>query len=228
MPTLGIERLLWDANVGYVAGIDEAGRGAWAGPVVAAAVILHPQRTDRLFDCVRDSKQLTAKERTTAAAVIRDDAVAFGVSIVPPRVVDEAGLSFAGQLAFWRAVRALHLEPDYLLVDGFPLWSETHRQTAVLQGDQRSLSIAAASVIAKVARDELMCCLEADEPIYGFARHKGYGSPVHREALRAHGPSAHHRRSYVPVAEICAELGLPGATHFWIDADAPFGPEFGG
>lgn len=207
-PTIGIERLLWNAGVGCIAGIDEAGRGAWAGPVVAAAVILQPERTESLQDCVRDSKQLTARERSAAAVVIRREAVTFGVGVVPPIVVDEAGLSFAGQLAFWRAVRSLGCSPDYLLVDGFPLWSEAHRQAAVLQGDQRCLSIAAASVIAKVTRDQLMCGLESEEARYGFARHKGYGSPAHREALRTHGPSPHHRRSYQPVAEICAELGL--------------------
>jgi ribonuclease HII len=216
-PTVGIERLLWDADLSLVAGIDEAGRGAWAGPVVAAAVVLRPEGHQDLFDCVRDSKQLTARERTAASVVIRSEALAWGVSVIPASVVDETGLSFAGQLAFWRAVKALPLRPEYLLVDGFPLWSGTYCQTAVFQGDQRSLSIAAASVLAKVTRDQLMSGLEDAPGTYGFAINKGYGSRTHREALRTFGPSEHHRRSYAPVAEVCAELGLPWARHQWSD-----------
>jgi len=213
-PDLRIERLLWTRGVRNVAGLDEAGRGAWAGPVVAAAVVL-PADPDLLrcsllarpgdrgpahFAGVRDSKQLSPVQRSAAAQVIRGVALGIGVGIVPAAIVDDLGLTFAGQLAFWRAVRVLAPHPDYLLVDGFPLWSPSYAQAAVLQGDERCLSIAAASVVAKVTRDEIMSALEAEAPGYGFAQNRGYGTPEHGRALRRLGPSPHHRRSYHPVA----------------------------
>ena len=199
-----------------MAGIDEAGRGAWAGPVVAAAVVL-PPRQDVLeslavpspeageggFVGVRDSKKLTPRQRMLAADVIRGVACGVGVGIVPPNIVDDMGLSFAGQLAFWRAVRGLPLDPSYLLVDGFPLWSPRLPQTAVLQGDARCLSIAAASIIAKVTRDGIMGQLDGQLPGYGFAHNVGYGTVEHATALRGLGPTTHHRRTWAPVAAIC-------------------------
>lgn len=201
-PSFGIEQILWNGGVLRVAGVDEAGRGAWAGPVVAAAVVLDRGRLDGLTPCVADSKLLKANERVEAAKVIRRQAVDVGVGIVPVEVIDNAGLAFAGQLAFWRAVHSLSSSPDFLLVDGFLLWSETLPQAAVLQGDRRCLSIAAASIIAKVARDQLMRALDASAPGYGFARHKGYGSRAHSAALSERGPSPHHRRSFKPVAAL--------------------------
>jgi ribonuclease HII len=207
-----------------VAGIDEAGRGAWAGPVVAAAVILpaEPQTLEPLacpsqeagatgFVGVRDSKQLTPRQRTAAAEVIRGVASAVGVGIVPPEIVDEMGLSFAGQLAFWRAVRGLSLDPNYLLVDGFPLWSPRVAQGAVLQGDGRCLSIAAASIIAKTTRDAIMVGLDVDLPGYGFAHNVGYGTAEHANALRGLGPTSHHRRTWAPVAAICGSAFVQSA-----------------
>jgi len=210
-PTTRIEGMLWSAGAVRVAGVDEAGRGAWAGPVVAAAVVLDPHALEELLPCVRDSKQLSANQRTAAARVIRARAMAVGVGTVASRVIDEAGLAFAGQLAFWRALRSLRGTPDYVLVDGFPLWSDEYRQAAVLQGDQHCLSIAAASIIAKVTRDDLMRSLDRLVPGYGFAAHKGYGSVGHREALLWRGPSTHHRRSFRPVAALDGEgaLGPP-------------------
>ena len=116
------------------------------------------------------------------------------------------GLSFAGQLAFWRAVRGLRIDPGYLLVDGFPLWSPRFPQSAVLQGDARSLSIAAASIIAKVTRDGMMAALDQELPGYGFAHNVGYGTAEHGNALRALGPTAYHRRTWAPVAAICGSM----------------------
>jgi ribonuclease HII len=216
IPDTRIERLLWGRGVQLVAGIDEAGRGAWAGPVVAAAVVLPPnhEALDSLaspskeacesgFVGVRDSKTLTPRQRTVAAKMIRGVACAVGVGIVPPEIVDEMGLSFAGQLAFWRAVRRLPLVPHYLLVDGFPLWSPRFAQSAVLQGDGRCLSIAAASIIAKTTRDGIMIQLDHDLPGYGFAHNVGYGTAEHGNALRSIGPTSHHRRTWAPVAAIC-------------------------
>jgi ribonuclease HII len=196
--------------------VDEAGRGAWAGPVVAAAVVLPPD-ADALQplmraavdpDCgarvppVQDSKQLSPAQRTCLARVVREVALGVGVGVVPCEIVDELGIAFAGQLAFWRAVRALPCEPEYLLVDGFPLWSDHLPQMAVLQGDGRSLSIAAASIVAKVTRDALMAEAHAQFPAYGFDRNCGYGTRTHQSALRDHGLSPLHRRSYAPVGAV--------------------------
>jgi len=216
---------LWGRGIHSVAGIDEAGRGAWAGPVVAAAVILPPEPDalqplaspskevrDGGFVGVRDSKKLTPRQRTVAAEVIRGVARGIGVGIVPPAIVDELGLSFAGQLAFWRAVRGLPLDPGYLLVDGFPLWSPRLPQSAVLQGDGRCLSIAAASIIAKVTRDAIMAGLDVELPGYGFARNVGYGTAEHAQALRGLGPTPHHRRTWQPVAAICGSTVVQAAN----------------
>ena len=208
IPDIRIERLLWGQGVHVVAGIDEAGRGAWAGPVVAAAVILppdakaveslaRPSKKARVagFVGVRDSKKLTPQQRTVAASVIRGVACGIGVGIVPPTIVDEMGLSFAGQLAFWRAVQGLHGDPGYLLVDGFPLWSANIAQSAVLQGDGRCVSIAAASIIAKTTRDAIMIQLDSELPGYGFAHNVGYwGACARRRPARARpdtAPSPH-------------------------------------
>jgi len=215
IPDLRIESLLWGRGVRLIAGIDEAGRGAWAGPVVAGAVILPadpkalepllaaPPGTGTEFAGVRDSKRLSARQRRAALMRIRAVALAIGTGIVPPSVVDELGLSFAGQLAFWRAVQSLGVRPDYLLVDGFPLWSPAVRQTSVLQGDGRCLSIAAASIVAKVTRDGIMADLNREIPGYGFGHNVGYGTSEHAAALRELGPSAHHRVTWQPVAAVC-------------------------
>jgi ribonuclease HII len=222
LPDLRIEQVLWDGGKRRLAGVDEAGRGAWAGPVVAASVILPPDpdllcslrepwtdpESGAAVPPVQDSKQLTPIQRTRIAERVRDVVLAVGVGIVPCEIIDELGIAFAGQLAFWRAVRALPIEPDYLLVDGFPLWSDELPQLAVLQGDARSLSIAAASVVAKVARDELMARLHLEYPEYGFDHNCGYGTRSHQSALRNVGPSPLHRRSYAPIAS----LALNGQT----------------
>jgi len=160
---------------------------------------------------VRDSKKLTPRQRTIAAGEVRRHASAIGVGIVPADIVDDMGLSFAGQLAFWRAVRGLSIEPSYLLVDGFPLWSPRFAQSAVLQGDARSLSIAAASIIAKVTRDAMMATLYKELPGYGFSHNVGYGSAEHRAALYELGPTAYHRRTWAPVAAICGSTVVQSA-----------------
>jgi ribonuclease HII len=163
------------------------------------------------FVGVRDSKKLTPQERSLAADIIRGVACGIGVGIVPPAIVDEMGLSFAGQLAFWRAVRGLQTDPHYLLVDGFPLWSPRVAQSAVLQGDGRCVSIAAASIIAKVTRDAIMAELDGELPGYGFAHNVGYGTPEHAAGLRELGPTPHHRRTWQPVAAICGSTVVQSA-----------------
>ncbi|HEY3117593.1 MAG TPA: ribonuclease HII [Chloroflexota bacterium] len=203
VPNLRLERQLWNEGVPWVAGIDEAGRGAWAGPVVAAAVVLPPRtRIPFALRAVRDSKMLTPLQREKLIEPIRAAASYVGVGIVPVELIDTLGLAWAGQLAFWRAVKDLGQEPSYLLVDGFPLWSPSYPQKAIVRGDQTVLSIAAASVVAKVTRDRMMKELEDGCPAYGFARHKGYGSRSHQAALGALGPSVHHRRSFAPIAQL--------------------------
>ncbi len=205
-----IEELFWRRGLTRVAGVDEAGRGAWAGPVVAAAVILPPGAPETAallekqpgFPGLRDSKELSRAQRTAADAAVRSVAVAVGVGVVPVEVVDEFGIGCASQLAFWRAVCGLGAPPEYLLVDGFPLWSTRYQQLAVIDGDACSASIAAASIVAKVARDRIMAELDELIPGYAFASNAGYGTRGHLRALIEHGPSPQHRTSYRPVAEV--------------------------
>ena len=212
-PTLRIEQLLWSRRLCAVAGVDEAGRGAWAGPVVAAAVILPRDivsaedlvarlsgNTPSGFVGIRDSKQLQPAQRQAADYVVRHTALAVGVGTLSAEVIDAVGLAAAGQLAFWRAVNSLSISPDFLLVDGFALWSPEYPQMAVLQGDARSLSIAAASIVAKVHRDAVMRELAAVYPEFGFEHNVGYGTAHHAAALASLGPSPFHRRSFTPVA----------------------------
>lgn len=188
----------------FVAGIDEAGRGPLAGPVVAAAVILPEKFTHRLLD---DSKQLTEKRREHIFAELtsRDD-IRWGCATVDPVEIDRLNILRATHAAMRRAVEQLNPAPDHALIDGLPVPNFPLPQTALVRGDGISFSIAAASVIAKVTRDRIMVELDARHPAYGFAKHKGYGTPQHLAALRTHGPCPHHRRSFLPVRQ--AESGL--------------------
>ena len=187
-----------------MAGLDEAGRGSWAGPVVAAAVVLpKPTRTlRRALDGLRDSKQLSAAERDRLYAIIKLAAVAVGLGVVEAPLVDSLGLAVAGRLAFQRAAEALTGPPDYLLIDAFPLPEVRCPQEAIIRGDAQCLSIAAASVVAKVERDRLLDELSRQFPSYGFDRNRGYGTPEHARALSKRGPCAEHRYSYAPVRAI--------------------------
>lgn len=190
---LVLEQSLWQRGVSYVAGIDEAGRGALAGPVVAAAVIL-PRSL--LIRGLNDSKQLTPVERERLYAVISCAALGIGVGIVDPNTIDRENIRRANLRAMRQAVDALPLHPEHLLIDGIDTIEWPWPQTPVIDGDARSLSIAAASVIAKVTRDRMMVECDLHYPGYGFARHKGYGTPEHIEAINQHGLCAIHRRSF--------------------------------
>lgn len=185
-----------------VAGIDEAGRGALAGPVAAAAVILPPGVTnlpDILCE-VDDSKQLTPATRERLFDLVRENALTYGISLVSAQVVDEIGIVPATKRAMAMAVAQLQPAADYLLIDGpIRLATLPLPQQPVIRGDSLCLSIAAASILAKVSRDRYMIELDASYPQYGFARHKGYGTPQHRAALAIHGPSPVHRRSFAPI-----------------------------
>ncbi len=203
-PTLEAERRLWALGYFYVAGVDEAGRGPWAGPVVAAAVILPPQREDleEALAGVDDSKRLTPAGREVLYARIMDVALAVGVGEASHREIDDLGIVPATRLAMQRAIAALSHPPDYLLLDHIRLPEVNLPQESFTRGDARVLSIAAASIVAKVTRDRIMEELDARYPGYGFAQHKGYGTAAHREALRRLGPSPIHRRTWAPVREV--------------------------
>ena len=201
-PNLAYEKQLWGSGARFVAGLDEAGRGAWAGPVVAAAVVLPPDRDDLadLLSGVRDSKVMTRRQRETWATSICELALAVGVGETPADQVDSIGLIAATRAAMRAALAALSPAPDHLLIDHLRLTGVTTPQTPLTHGDALALSIAAASVIAKVTRDQRMAELDAAYPGYGFALHKGYGTALHRDALAAHGPSPIHRLTYAPIA----------------------------
>ena len=183
-----------------VAGVDEAGRGPLAGPVVAAAVILDRSRS---WDGLNDSKQLTPEQRSALYARVLEGARAFAWSVAGPRAIDRLNIRRATHAAMARAVRRLALVPRLVLVDGHETVGELeHEQQAVVGGDARCLSIAAASILAKVVRDRIMERLDRVWPAYGFAQHKGYGTAEHLSALRLHGPCPLHRWSFAPVTEL--------------------------
>jgi ribonuclease HII len=195
------------AGAGRIAGLDEVGRGPMFGPVVAAAVIL-PER--RRLRGLTDSKQLTEKQRNEFDEAIRDCAVAWAIAAVDVETIDRINIRRASLLAMRLAVEQLaataDLLPDYLLIDGCDTIDWPCTQRTVVGGDARSLSIAAASVLAKVHRDRLLVEFDAVYPGYGLARHKGYCSQEHLEALRRLGPTPQHRKSYSPVAQRMLEF----------------------
>ena len=182
----------------WVAGVDEAGRGPLAGPVVAAAVILPESWAHPLL---RDSKQLTPEQRESVLVEIETNAVALAWSVATPDEIDALNILRASHLAMARALQQLVPTPNYALVDGLPVTGLPCEHRAIVKGDVLCLSIAAASIVAKVRRDALMVELDAEYPAYGFSRHKGYPTPAHLEALTRHGPCGVHRRSFRPVAE---------------------------
>ncbi len=180
-----------------IAGIDEAGRGPLAGPVVAAACIL-PENS--LFEHLNDSKQLTPEEREILFTQITSfPGVIFGIGIMDVETIDRVNILQATFLAMRKALESLELQPDYLLIDGNQLPHFEIPKEAIVEGDSLSISIAAASIIAKVTRDRLMVELDAQYPGYGFKKHKGYATDQHLEAIALHGPCAIHRKSFNPV-----------------------------
>jgi len=200
-PDLREEMVFYKQGYRLIAGLDEAGRGSWAGPVAAGAVIL-PLSHDGLeqaLDGVRDSKQLNPSERERLYDVIQTEALAVGVAMVPPDQIDELGIVPATKKAMALAIARLPSPPDFLLVDFLRLPWLDYPQKSIVHGDALCLSIAAASIVAKVSRDRFMVELDGQYPGYGFARHKGYGTPQHRAALDRLGPSPIHRFSYAPV-----------------------------
>jgi ribonuclease HII len=205
-PDLSVELSFWQAGLNALAGLDEAGRGAWAGPVSAAAVILppDPQILERLAG-VRDSKQMTPQQREKWAEIIRAEVVASAVGFAGQAEIDQIGILPATRLAMRRALEQLAVAPQRLLIDALRLPEVDLPQMALVKGDARCLSIAAASVLAKTGRDSLLRDDDRSFPGYGFARHKGYGTAAHLAALRELGPCELHRRSFRPVKTLLAE-----------------------
>jgi ribonuclease HII len=199
---LGFERALWEQGVEPIAGVDEAGMAPLAGPVVAAAVILPRDFRPRGID---DSKQIDAAERERLCVEVKKSAVCWAVGIATVEEIDRINIYRAGLLAMRRAVEGLGVKPAHLLVDARRIPECDIPQRGIVHGDALSLTIAAASIVAKTTRDALMETLDREHPGYGFARHKGYPTAEHFDALKAKGACAIHRRSFAPIREA---LGL--------------------
>jgi ribonuclease HII len=195
-PTLALEILLVESAGGPVCGVDEAGRGPWAGPVSAGAVILNP---DDLPAGIDDSKALTHARREALEIEIKARALAWGVGFASVEEIETHNILHATGLAMCRAIEAMAIEPAAALVDGNYGFNLPCAVQTVIKGDSLSLSIAAASILAKTARDRLMVELDVQYPGYGFAGHKGYNAPIHSAALKALGPCPAHRRSWAPI-----------------------------
>jgi len=196
-----IEESLWRKGFQFIAGVDEAGRGPLAGPIVAAAVILLPNAR---LPKINDSKLLSERRREELYKLILDQAFAVGIAEVSHKMIDRLRIGKANVLVMEKAIKALELPPDYLLIDGKRgLPSFNIQQKAIVGGDGKSPSIAAASIIAKVTRDRIMLKYHLKHPQYGFADHKGYGTREHFEMLEEHGPCEIHRRTFAPVTQMC-------------------------
>lgn len=195
---LSYERIAREQGLHLIAGIDEVGRGPLAGPVVAAAVIL---KEDCYIPGLTDSKKLSAAMREKYCELVKENALAIGIGIIPPKVIDKINIYEATKLAMKNAIEELAVQPNYLLLDAMKL-DLSIPQESVIKGDSKSVSIAAGSVIAKVTRDRIMVDLAREYPEYGFDQHMGYGTKFHLEALKTHGVTEHHRQSFAPVKEM--------------------------
>ncbi|MGA0112693.1 MAG: ribonuclease HII [Candidatus Nanopelagicaceae bacterium] len=196
-----IEQKLIDAGISRIAGVDEAGRGACAGPLVVAAVILRNLNSPDLEE-VKDSKELTPKKRETLFDVIVSESLVYSIIEIPPSEIDAIGLHRANLDGMRRAISALSINPNYILTDGYEIVGLPAPALAVWKGDQVALSISAASILAKVYRDRVMEDLDSKYPEYGFAAHKGYVTRNHQESLKKYGVSEVHRRSYANIAAL--------------------------
>jgi ribonuclease HII len=196
-----IEQLLANAGISPIAGVDEAGRGACAGPLVIASVVLNDPFAAELA-VVRDSKEIAENKRDAVFELIHQVAASVSVVIVPAHEVDSRGVHAANLDGMRRAVQGLPVEPAYVLTDGYAIEGLGVPNLAVWKGDQVVVSISAASVIAKVTRDRIMREMDNEYPQYGFAGHKGYITAAHTQALQEHGPCAQHRRSFANVAAL--------------------------
>ena len=220
------ERKLYNDGIKYIAGIDEVGRGPLAGPFVVSAVILDLEKIfgrdfeelieklkindircrekdnnkELLYTQIKDSKKVTPKKRDILADFIKNEAISYSIEVFGPEEVDKYGVSQITQLAFFKAVKDLEVKPQYVLTDTFEVKKITkEEQINIVKGDNKSISIAAASIVAKVYRDNIMVEMHKKYPIYGFDRHKGYGTRYHMDILRSQGPCEIHRKTYEPI-----------------------------
>jgi len=217
-PHLDYEHHLLNLGHRFIAGLDEVGRGSWAGPVVAAAVILIPgQKVPGL----KDSKLLTPDQRNLVFEEILSAAMAIGTGVIAEGIIDCVGIISATRLAMQQAILNMRVRPDFLLIDALDLPQCPIPQQVIIEGDRCSASIAAASVVAKVTRDRILCDLDALYPDYCFARNKGYGTREHQQALQRLGPCEVHRRSFSPVKIIIQ------GTQLKIDESLGAGDVFG-
>jgi ribonuclease HII len=189
------EQKLYQAGIHYIAGVDEAGRGPLAGPVVAAAVIL---KKDAVFKYVNDSKQLTEKQRELALIEIKENALSISIAIGSVEEIDLINIYRATREAMVSAIKKLSIKPDFLLIDAMPMEIDIPAES-IIKGDTLSVSIAAASIVAKTTRDAYMMEMDKLFPLYQFKNHKGYGTKEHLEAIRLYGPTPIHRKSYEPI-----------------------------
>jgi ribonuclease HII len=199
---LNLERSLWKSGIEQIAGVDEAGIGPLAGPVVAAAVVF-PPRT-RIIG-IDDSKKLTPEIRAQLVRQVRQRAVAIGTGVASVEEIDQINIYQAGLLAMRRAIEDLGFHPQFVLTDARIIPGLTAPQDGIKGGDACCFSIAAASIVAKTHRDQMMESLDLEYPQYGFARHKGYSTPEHQRALQQFGPSPLHRKSFLYVKEVCGQ-----------------------
>ena len=200
---LAYEKKLYKKNITLIAGVDEVGRGPLVGPVVAAAVIL-PKNYK--LDGLDDSKKLTEKKREKLFPIIMNDAIAVGIGECSAKEIDEINIYEASRKAMMKELDNLKVKPEYILVDAMPLFTEIPHE-AIIHGDALSLSIAAASVIAKVTRDKMMIDLDKEYPMYGFKKHKGYPTKLHLENLHKYGPLENYRFTYGPVRDLIIKDG---------------------
>ncbi|MGH3407366.1 MAG: ribonuclease HII [Streptosporangiaceae bacterium] len=218
----GYERVLSRAGLAPVAGVDEAGRGACAGPLVVASAILKPSRSAAVTGIpgLADSKALTAQIREEIYGQIVNSALDWSVVIIPPADIDRVGLHVCNVSGMRRALAGLSSKPGYVLTDGFPVRGLGVPALAMWKGDQVAACVAAASIIAKVTRDRIMSELHTDHPSYGFARHKGYSTASHMKALAEHGPCPEHRRSFVNVGGVVRTRDATAAALAAADSQA--------
>jgi len=201
-PDRNEEKALYASGYARVAGLDEAGRGALAGPVVAAVVVLPATVKFRWLRLVKDSKLLQGKDRQDLYILMQDSGIEFSTGIVSADMIDNINILNATKLAMKMAVEALASPPDYLLTDAVPLPRLRIPQKGIVKGDRRCISVACASIVAKVTRDRIMMELDARYPEYRFCEHKGYGTGQHLECLRVHGACAEHRQTFSPVRQL--------------------------
>lgn len=208
-PTWKYEKQYWQQDIGLIAGIDEVGMGALAGPVCAAAVVFNNKKLSTIGEqvTIRDSKSLSPSQREKAAVWVQEYSLAWAIGEASVEEIQALNILHAARLAMKRAVAQLGHKPDLLLVDGNPVnLHETIPSVNIIRGDQLCYSIAAASILAKVHRDSLMVEMDKEFPEYGFAGHKGYGSAQHLAALKSHGATPYHRATYAPVAAVLKQF----------------------